>query len=110
MALGGPSLLAPRAAPTRSLSNSGTLQANQILTYRYGVPTSLQKTGQQWDFPNAWAPLQDLVIRGREAAMRQIPGPSPPPPARGGRGLASLEQGSHGQRMGGGLSPAALLS
>ncbi|XP_057346610.1 trehalase [Manis pentadactyla] len=40
------------------------LEANQILTYRYGVPTSLQKTGQQWDFPNAWAPLQDLVIRG----------------------------------------------
>uniref|UniRef100_A0A8C9KJT7 Trehalase n=1 Tax=Panthera tigris altaica TaxID=74533 RepID=A0A8C9KJT7_PANTA len=36
----------------------------QILTYQYGIPTSLQKTGQQWDFPNAWAPLQDLVIRG----------------------------------------------
>ncbi|KAM5246003.1 trehalase [Ctenodactylus gundi] len=40
------------------------LEDSQILTYRYGVPTSLRNTGQQWDFPNAWAPLQDLVIRG----------------------------------------------
>ena len=47
------------------------------MTYQYGIPTSLQKTGQQWDFPDAWAPLQDLVIRGREAAVGRIPGPAP---------------------------------
>ncbi|XP_054581119.1 trehalase [Eptesicus fuscus] len=40
------------------------LEDSQILTYQHGIPTSLRKTGQQWDFPNAWAPLQDLVIRG----------------------------------------------
>ncbi|XP_047733717.1 LOW QUALITY PROTEIN: trehalase [Prionailurus viverrinus] len=40
------------------------LEDSQILTYQYRIPTSLQKTGQQWDFPSAWAPLQDLVIRG----------------------------------------------
>ncbi|KAB0347135.1 hypothetical protein FD754_011992 [Muntiacus muntjak] len=40
------------------------LEDSRILTYQYGIPTSLQKTGQQWDFPNAWAPLQGLVIRG----------------------------------------------
>ncbi|XP_006993428.3 trehalase isoform X2 [Peromyscus maniculatus bairdii] len=40
------------------------LEDNQILTYQNGIPTSLRNTGQQWDFPNAWAPLQDLVIRG----------------------------------------------
>ncbi|KAM8818375.1 trehalase [Rhynchonycteris naso] len=40
------------------------LEDNQILTYQHGIPTSLRNTGQQWDFPNAWAPLQDLVIRG----------------------------------------------
>lgn len=34
------------------------------MTYQYGIPTSLRNTGQQWDSPNAWAPLQDLVIRG----------------------------------------------
>ncbi|ELK12045.1 Trehalase [Pteropus alecto] len=43
---------------------SGTFQDSQILTYQHGIPTSLRKTAQQWDFPNAWAPLQDLVIRG----------------------------------------------
>nr|XP_003472700.1 trehalase isoform X1 [Cavia porcellus] len=40
------------------------LEDNQILTHQYGIPTSLHNTGQQWDFPNGWAPLQDLVIRG----------------------------------------------
>lgn len=45
---------------------SGTFWDNKILTYQYGIPTSLRNTGQQWDFPNAWAPLQDLVIRGKK--------------------------------------------
>ncbi|XP_005328394.2 trehalase isoform X1 [Ictidomys tridecemlineatus] len=40
------------------------LEDSQVLTYQHGIPTSLRNTGQQWDFPNAWAPLQDLVIRG----------------------------------------------
>ncbi|XP_007523666.2 trehalase [Erinaceus europaeus] len=40
------------------------LEDSQILTYKFGIPSSLRNTGQQWDFPNAWAPLQDLVIRG----------------------------------------------
>jgi len=29
-----------------------------------GVPTSLLPTGQQWDFPNGWAPIQYFVITG----------------------------------------------
>nr|XP_020840328.1 trehalase isoform X2 [Phascolarctos cinereus] len=40
------------------------LEDNKIFTYRHGIPTSLQISGQQWDFPNAWAPLQDLVVKG----------------------------------------------
>ncbi|XP_048199901.1 LOW QUALITY PROTEIN: trehalase [Perognathus longimembris pacificus] len=40
------------------------LEDSQVLTYRHGIPTSLVNTGQQWDSPNGWAPLQDLVIRG----------------------------------------------
>ncbi|XP_058145162.1 trehalase [Dasypus novemcinctus] len=40
------------------------LEDNKILSYTHGIPASLRNTGQQWDFPNAWAPLQDLVIRG----------------------------------------------
>lgn len=30
--------------------------------YPAGVPTSLVNTTQQWDFPNAWAPLQFWII------------------------------------------------
>ena len=29
-----------------------------------GVPTSLDKSGQQWDFPNAWPPLQHILVAG----------------------------------------------
>lgn len=29
-----------------------------------GIPSSLDDTGEQWDFPNAWAPLQSMVIVG----------------------------------------------
>jgi len=32
--------------------------------YVGGVPTSLLRTGQQWDFSNAWPPLQELLIEG----------------------------------------------
>ncbi|XP_042218220.1 trehalase-like isoform X2 [Homarus americanus] len=40
------------------------LKKNDVLKYKSGVPTSLEKSGQQWDFPNAWAPLQHLIIMG----------------------------------------------
>ncbi|EGG17928.1 Trehalase precursor [Cavenderia fasciculata] len=29
-----------------------------------GVPTSLINSGQQWDFPNAWAPLEYFLVEG----------------------------------------------
>ncbi|RKP09962.1 glycoside hydrolase [Thamnocephalis sphaerospora] len=29
-----------------------------------GAPTSLIKSGQQWDFPNAWPPLEHFVVYG----------------------------------------------
>ena len=31
-----------------------------------GVPTSLDESGQQWDFPNAWPPLQHILVAGKE--------------------------------------------
>jgi alpha,alpha-trehalase len=31
-----------------------------------GVVTTLNNTGQQWDAPNGWAPLQWMTIRGLE--------------------------------------------
>jgi len=33
-----------------------------IESYAGGVPTSLTATGQQWDFPNVWAPIQYFMI------------------------------------------------
>lgn len=35
-----------------------------VLKYDGGMPTSMEDSGQQWDFPNAWAPLQHLAIMG----------------------------------------------
>nr|XP_028564710.1 trehalase [Podarcis muralis] len=40
------------------------LESSSALSYPHGVPTSLVRTQQQWDLPNAWAPLQDVVISG----------------------------------------------
>lgn len=38
------------------------------LKYPGGIPTSLEKSGEQWDFPNAFPPLQSIVIAGLEAS------------------------------------------
>ena len=35
-----------------------------IRNYLGGIPTSLEHTGEQWDLPNAWPPLQIIVIQG----------------------------------------------
>lgn len=40
------------------LNSSGALQ------FPNGVPTSLADSGQQWDYPNAWPPLQHMLIEG----------------------------------------------
>ncbi|TNN01137.1 hypothetical protein fugu_010519 [Takifugu bimaculatus] len=40
------------------LKRSGALQ------YPGGIPTSLKESGQQWDYPNAWPPLQHMLIEG----------------------------------------------
>lgn len=29
-----------------------------------GIPTSLENSGEQWDFPNAWPPLQAIAVEG----------------------------------------------
>ncbi|CAN0840877.1 TRE1 [Linum grandiflorum] len=42
---------------TESLQSSGLVLAA-------GIATSLTNSGQQWDFPNGWAPLQHLIVEG----------------------------------------------
>ena len=32
--------------------------------FPFGLVTTLNKTGQQWDYPNGWAPLQWITIKG----------------------------------------------
>lgn len=29
-----------------------------------GTPASLDNSSQQWDFPNAWPPLQSIIVQG----------------------------------------------
>ncbi|GLT44799.1 hypothetical protein SLA2020_186760 [Shorea laevis] len=41
----------------RSLQTSGLVCAA-------GIATSLTNSGQQWDFPNGWAPLQHMIVEG----------------------------------------------
>ncbi|XP_040048607.2 trehalase isoform X1 [Gasterosteus aculeatus] len=40
------------------------LKESSALQFPNGVPTSLRETGQQWDYPNAWPPLQHMLIHG----------------------------------------------
>lgn len=42
------------------------LNESGATSYPGGIPTSLFQTGQQWDFPNGWAPLQHIVVEALE--------------------------------------------
>jgi alpha,alpha-trehalase len=43
------------------------------LLVRGGLATTLVPTGQQWDAPNGWAPLQWIAVRGlRDAGLRPL--------------------------------------
>ncbi|GMY30598.1 probable trehalase [Fagus crenata] len=41
----------------KSFQGSGLLCA-------FGIATSLMNSGEQWDFPNGWAPLQHMIVEG----------------------------------------------
>lgn len=38
------------------------LEKNQIMLNLGGIPATLEHSGEQWDYPNAWPPLQYFVI------------------------------------------------
>lgn len=40
------------------------LQNKKIMLHPGGIPTTLEHTGEQWDYPNAWPPLQHIMIVG----------------------------------------------
>ncbi|XP_031719468.1 trehalase [Anarrhichthys ocellatus] len=64
-----PSNLAPVWARCYSPAEMGEkaveyLKESGALQFPNGVPTSLRESGQQWDYPNAWPPLQHMLIDG----------------------------------------------
>ncbi|CAH1645734.1 unnamed protein product [Spodoptera littoralis] len=54
------------SAPTYASHLVTYLESNSALSFPGGIPTSLLHTGEQWDFPNAWPPLQSIMIGGLE--------------------------------------------
>ncbi|KAK3030633.1 hypothetical protein RJ639_035837 [Escallonia herrerae] len=40
-----------------------SLQRSSLL-HDAGIATSLTNSGQQWDFPNGWAPIQHMIVDG----------------------------------------------
>ncbi|XP_064119906.1 trehalase-like isoform X2 [Macrobrachium nipponense] len=46
------------------------LERNKIQSYHGGIPASLVESGQQWDYPNGWAPLQYFIVMGLHKAGR----------------------------------------
>ncbi|VDN42533.1 unnamed protein product [Gongylonema pulchrum] len=39
-------------------------QSNDAYSYQGGIPVSTVNSGQQWDFPYAWPPLDHMIIEG----------------------------------------------
>ena len=37
-----------------------------------GIPTTLIQSGQQWDFPNVWPPLEHMIITGWKKKHQQF--------------------------------------
>lgn len=40
------------------------LKKQNLQIYPGGVPTTHLQTGQQWDFPNCWPPLEHMLVKG----------------------------------------------
>lgn len=60
---------------TRDLSLKGNKAAAVIYKYLLkpgGIVTSVNQTGQQWDAPNGWAPLQWMTIAGLEKCGQKV--------------------------------------
>lgn len=38
------------------------LKMSGALEFPGGIPTSMKNAGEQWDYPNGWAPLQHLIV------------------------------------------------
>ncbi|XP_025201432.1 trehalase-like isoform X2 [Melanaphis sacchari] len=65
--------------PKKAVASSvlGYLRDQHIIEPDYsvnfnGTPTSLYESSQQWDFPNAWPPLQAFIIQGLDRTQQKL--------------------------------------
>ena len=67
-----PSNLTPLWTETYCKDSSKAKQALQyflkqnLQVFPGGLPTTLSQSGQQWDFPNCWPPLEHIIVQGLE--------------------------------------------
>lgn len=40
------------------------IKAHDLDSYPGGVPNTFEETGEQWDYPNVWPPMQHMLIVG----------------------------------------------
>ncbi|XP_022159968.1 trehalase-like [Myzus persicae] len=52
------------------LSDQHIIELDYSIKYS-GIPTSMYSSSQQWDFPNAWPPLQAFIIQGLDKTQQQ---------------------------------------
>ena len=48
----------------RPLQTYAYFKRSTALSFPSGIPTSLKASGQQWDLPNGWPPLQHIIVEG----------------------------------------------
>lgn len=55
-------------APKYAAQLCNYLLSSGALNFPGGIPASILHSAEQWDFPNAWPPLQSILIGGLEAS------------------------------------------
>ncbi|XP_015377150.1 PREDICTED: trehalase-like [Diuraphis noxia] len=53
------------------LKNNHIIEADYSVIFN-GTPTSLYNSSQQWDFPNAWPPLQAFIIQSLDKTQQKL--------------------------------------
>lgn len=48
------------------------IELTNIDKFPGGIPSTLMQSGEQWDYPNAWAPLQHWISEGLRTLDDQI--------------------------------------
>ncbi|XP_060861354.1 trehalase-like isoform X2 [Metopolophium dirhodum] len=57
-------------AVLKYLSDQRIIELDYSINYN-GIPTSMYSSSQQWDFPNAWPPLQAFIIQGLDKTQQK---------------------------------------